>query len=219
MKKSMFKMIIATAFVVLFWSAGTTFGQTGCSKTTNANIVAAIKAKFEADPEIKEQMRHVNISVKKRIVRLEGWLDGKVLMDKAVALAKSANCVKKVINLLKLFLRGYDNRSDGVLVVAVLVAWTFKLFLEGRFGITPGKWLMDIRTVRSTLRPCGFARALVRDVLLYGIDFPYLLTPIPAVISLVLSDHRQRLGDRVADTVVIRAGSIREVDRSASNHE
>ena len=97
----MFKMIIATAFVVLFWSAGTTFGQTGCSKTTNANIVAAIKAKFEADPEIKEQMRHVNISVKKRIVRLEGWLDGKILMDKAVALAKSAKCVKKVINLLK----------------------------------------------------------------------------------------------------------------------
>lgn len=101
MKKSTVKMMIATAFVVLFWSAGATFAQTGCSKTTNANIVAAIKAQFEADPEIKEQMRHVNISVKKRIVRLEGWLDGKVLMDKAVALAKSANCVKKVINLLK----------------------------------------------------------------------------------------------------------------------
>ena len=101
MKKSTVKIMIATAFVVLFWSAGATFAQTGCSKTTNANIVAAIKAQFEADPEIKEQMRHVNISVKKRIVRLEGWLDGKVLTDKAVALAKSASCVKKVINLLK----------------------------------------------------------------------------------------------------------------------
>ena len=101
MKKSTVKMMIATAFVVLFWSAGAAFAQTGCSKTTNANIVAAIKAQFEADPEIKLQMRHINISVKKRIVRLEGWLDGKVLMDKAAALAKSANCVKKVINLLK----------------------------------------------------------------------------------------------------------------------
>ena len=101
MKKSTVKMMIATAFVVLFWSAGAAFAQTGCSKTTNANIVAAIKAQFEADPEIKAQMRHINVSVKKRVVRLEGWLDGKASIDKAVALAKTAKCIKKVINLLK----------------------------------------------------------------------------------------------------------------------
>ena len=88
MRKSTFRMMIATTFVALFWSAGATLAQTGCVKTTDAEIVAALKAEFEADAEIKDQMRHVNISVKKRVVTLEGWLDGKASVDKAVALAK-----------------------------------------------------------------------------------------------------------------------------------
>ena len=93
--------MMATAFVVMFWSAGAAFAQTSCSKTTDAEIVAAIKAQFEADAEIKDQMRHLNISVKKRVVTLEGWLDGKALIDKAVALAKKTTCVKKVTSKLK----------------------------------------------------------------------------------------------------------------------
>lgn len=75
--------------------------QTGCSKTTDADLVQAIKEKFQADAEIKEQMRHVNISVKKRVVTLEGWLDGKTLVTKAVAIAKKTNCVKKLTSRLK----------------------------------------------------------------------------------------------------------------------
>lgn len=94
-------MMTATAFVVLFWSTGAAFAQTDCSKTTDAEIVAAIKAQFEADAEIKDQMQHVNISVKKRVVTLEGWLDGKKLIAKAVALAKKTNCVKRVKSRLK----------------------------------------------------------------------------------------------------------------------
>ena len=84
-----------------------------------------------------------------------------------------------------------------------------KVLVEGRYGITPGKWLLGLRTVRTTLRPCGFARGLVRNVLYY-VDLPLLLTPLPAAVSLMFSDHRQRLGDRVADTIVVRAGSMRE---------
>ncbi len=101
MKKTTVRMMIVMAFVLLFWSANENFAQTNCSKTTDAEIVAAIKAQFEADEEIKTQMSHVNVSVKKRVVTLEGWLDGKALVDKAVALAKKTNCVKKVISVLK----------------------------------------------------------------------------------------------------------------------
>ena len=101
MKKFNVQIMIGMAFVVLFWSAGATFAQTGCSKTTDAEIVAAIKAQFEADPEIKDQMRHINVSVKKRVVKLEGWLDGKASVAKAVALAKKTKCVKSVVSRLK----------------------------------------------------------------------------------------------------------------------
>jgi osmotically-inducible protein OsmY len=75
--------------------------QTGCSKTPDADLVQAIKEKFQADAEIKDQMQHVNISVKKQGVTLEGWLDGKETVTKAVAIAKKTNCVKKLTSRLK----------------------------------------------------------------------------------------------------------------------
>ncbi|MBC8114231.1 MAG: RDD family protein, partial [Candidatus Saccharimonas sp.] len=95
----------------------------------------------------------------------------------------------------------------GIWVVAMLVLCGAKVYLEGRFGVTPGKWLLGLRTVRSTLRPCGFARALVRNVV-YCFDVPFLLTPLPAAMSLMFSEHRQTLGDRAADTLVVRAAEI-----------
>ena len=101
MKKSTVRVMIAMAFIMLFWCASETLAQTACSKMTDAEIVQAIKASFEADTEIKDQMRHVNISVKKRTVTLEGWLDGKALIAKAVAIVKKTKCVKKVVSRLK----------------------------------------------------------------------------------------------------------------------
>ncbi len=101
MKKLTVRMMMAAAFVLLFWGAGATFAQTGCSKTTDAEIVQAIKQQFEADAEIKDQMRHVNISVKKRTVTLEGWLDGKALVAKAKAIVKKTKCAKKMVSRLR----------------------------------------------------------------------------------------------------------------------
>lgn len=80
--------------------------------------------------------------------------------------------------------------------------WSVRVYIQGRTGITPGKWLLGLRTNRDTLRPCGFARALLRD-LMYWVDIPLLLTPLPAMLSIMLSQHRQRLGDRIAQTIVV----------------
>lgn len=86
-----------------------------------------------------------------------------------------------------------------IVFVAICVA---RIGLESLYGITPGKWLMRLRTMRSTGRPVGFSRVLVRNLLLWC-DFPFLLTSLPAAFSMFLSPQRQRSGDRVADTVVI----------------
>ena len=93
-------------------------------------------------------------------------------------------------------------------ILGSLAVWFVFVAVEGAYGVTPGKWLCGLRTMRTTLRPCGFARAILRDVLLC-IDIPFLLTPIPAVLSCARTPHRQRLGDRMADTVVVEARSIR----------
>ncbi len=102
--------IIVNAFVVVLFMSISAWAQSAdkkaqaqisCAKTTSAEIIAAIKTQFEADAEIKDQMRHINVSVKKRIVTLEGWLDGKEAIMRAVELAKATKCVKRVTSKLK----------------------------------------------------------------------------------------------------------------------
>ena len=100
-----------------------------------------------------------------------------------------------------------------VLVDTGVVLWLLKILDEGRYGITPGKRLLGIRTVRTTLRPSGFARALVRD-LLYPIDLFLFLTPLPAAASVTFSPTRQRWGDRVADTIVSDSKSLMTVSNA-----
>ncbi len=73
---------------------------------------------------------------------------------------------------------------------------------EGCYGVTPGKWLCGIRTMRTTLRPCGFARALLRELLMW-FDTPLLLTILPGMMCMLSTEQRQRIGDLVADTIVV----------------
>ena len=94
-----------------------------------------------------------------------------------------------------------------VVLISTTLLLLMRIILEGRYGLTPGKWLLGIRTVSSTGRPCGVARSLLRTIL-YWIDLSCLITPIPAAISIMLSPSRQRLGDRMADTVVVSHHSV-----------
>ena len=81
----------------------------------------------------------------------------------------------------------------GILVLSVM---------QGIWGITPGKWLCGIRTLRTTLRPCGFLRAFARELLVY-IDSIFLMTWLPGVLLIAFTPHWQRLGDLTAETVVV----------------
>ena len=82
---------------------------------------------------------------------------------------------------------------SGILVLSVM---------EGIWGITPGKWLCGIRTLRTTLRPCGFLRAFARELLVY-VDSVFLMIWLPGVLLIAFTPHWQRLGDLTADTVVV----------------
>ncbi len=103
-------------------------------------------------------------------------------------------------------------RIKSALLNMALVVCCLRVLQEGQFGATPGKWLLGIRTRRSTLRRCGIARSLVR-CLMYGVDIVFFVTPLPAAISMLLSPYRQRLGDRVADTLVVTSAAIADNQR------
>ena len=63
------------------------------------------------------------------------------------------------------------NTLKFALMSVTAFAFAVRVYFEGRFGITPGKWLLGLRTVRTTMRPCGIPRALLRDAII-GLIFP-----------------------------------------------
>jgi uncharacterized RDD family membrane protein YckC len=98
----------------------------------------------------------------------------------------------------------------AVIIAAWLAASVLSLLVvQGKWGITPGKWWCGLRTLRTTLRPCGFARSLVRETVL-SIDVCSFLCWTPGILSIAFSDCRQRLGDLAAETVVVEVRSLPE---------
>ena len=98
---------------------------------------------------------------------------------------------------------------SGTGAQVIFVAWCFAMFFalsawEGHSGLTPGKALLGIRVLGMDLRPCGFGRAAVRNLLL-GVDG--ILNYWVGIMIIALSARQQRTGDMLAKAVVIRAGS------------
>jgi uncharacterized RDD family membrane protein YckC len=79
----------------------------------------------------------------------------------------------------------------------------YRFVWEGALGWTPGKRLMQLTVVRLDGSPCGWLPALLRNVLL-----PLDMQPILGlfgIASMASGFRRQRLGDRAAGTMVVRA--------------
>ena len=79
----------------------------------------------------------------------------------------------------------------------------FMLFaaLEGSTGATPGKWLTGIRVTTLELAPCGMGSAMIRG---FGGIVDGMLSGFVGLLVVTFSRHWQRIGDRMAGTIVIR---------------
>jgi uncharacterized RDD family membrane protein YckC len=74
-------------------------------------------------------------------------------------------------------------------------------FLEGLFGQTLGKKICGIRVLKADFSPCGLPAGLLRNILRIADAFFYYLV---AVIALAANTKWQRIGDLVAETVVVK---------------
>jgi len=77
--------------------------------------------------------------------------------------------------------------------------------LEGNYGQTVGKMAVRIKVVREDGTKIDYTGAVVRNVLRIIDLIPYFIPYLLGAILIWTSDKKQRLGDRVAHTIVVKA--------------
>jgi uncharacterized RDD family membrane protein YckC len=77
--------------------------------------------------------------------------------------------------------------------------------LEGAYGQTVGKMAVKIKVLREDGSKIDYADSAARNILRPIDALPYVIPYLLGAILIWSSDKRQRLGDRVAHTVVVRA--------------
>ncbi|GAA0307149.1 putative RDD family membrane protein YckC [Halarchaeum solikamskense] len=90
-----------------------------------------------------------------------------------------------------------------VLAFAGLVATlVYGFLLEGLYGYTPGKYLLGLVVIKSDGSNCTIGASVLRNLLWIVDALPTL--NLVAMVLILLTDDNQRVGDLVADTVVVK---------------
>jgi uncharacterized RDD family membrane protein YckC len=93
----------------------------------------------------------------------------------------------------------------GIALTFVIVLFYFTLLL-GRYGQSVGMMLVKIKVVKEIDRsPITYGAAFLRTILLLIDAMPFVVPCLLGAILIWDSDKKQRLGDRVARTIVVKA--------------
>jgi len=90
-----------------------------------------------------------------------------------------------------------------VLLMVVVFSYT-----EGKWGLTPGKKVMGIKVLGTDLKPCGFGRGFLRNILMFADGF---FNWMVGILMVAFTDNWQRLGDMAARTVVVKTGGSLDI--------
>ena len=98
---------------------------------------------------------------------------------------------------------GFGVLGVGILGVMWLLWLIYFTYFEGTSGQTIGKKLAHIKVVKEDGPKCDFGSALVRNLLRIVDHLPFLY--ILGMILIATIGKRQRLGDMLAKTIVVKA--------------
>jgi uncharacterized RDD family membrane protein YckC len=89
------------------------------------------------------------------------------------------------------------------LLIFILIELSYFVILEWRFGGTLGKLLLGVRVVNAGGGRVTPKQALLRNLLRAVDAFPYFVPYITGLILVAGDGRKRRLGDKVANTVVV----------------
>ncbi|MGZ6281557.1 MAG: RDD family protein [Ktedonobacteraceae bacterium] len=94
----------------------------------------------------------------------------------------------------------------AAVVLAIVIELLYFTLLLGRYGQSVGMMIVRIKVVtEADSSPITYGAALVRTILLIVDAIPYVIPYLLGAILIWTSDKKQRLGDRVAQTIVVKA--------------
>ncbi|MDF9407882.1 RDD family protein [Pelotomaculum isophthalicicum JI] len=96
--------------------------------------------------------------------------------------------------------------TGGPFFLMCVIGFVYYLIFEGTKGATPGKMLVGLKVVKTDGSRCDFGAAAIRTVLRLVDGFLFYLIGAIVVWS---SKTKQRLGDRVANTLVVEGGMVK----------
>lgn len=140
------------------------------------------------------------------IVRTPGISPGNTIFPRYIA-ANFDVLLAAIFMLLALKANPVDYRPLHV-AVAVLAFLAYYFIFESLFSRTPGKLLMGLVVRKFDGGKCGWREAAIRTALRVAEVNPLVLGALPACAMVLISKHRQRLGDKLADTVVVRSSRV-----------
>jgi uncharacterized RDD family membrane protein YckC len=85
-------------------------------------------------------------------------------------------------------------------VIGLALVLIYGFLLEGLYGYTPGKYLLGLVVVKSDGSDCTIGASILRNLLWIVDALPAF--NLVAVVAILLTDG-QRVGDLVADTIVV----------------
>ena len=92
------------------------------------------------------------------------------------------------------------------LVLGIVLGLLYFTLLLGHYGQSVGMKAVKIKVVNDADgSSIGYGAAFVRTILLYVDAIPYVIPYLLGAILIWTSEKKQRLGDRVAHTVVVKA--------------
>jgi uncharacterized RDD family membrane protein YckC len=92
-----------------------------------------------------------------------------------------------------------------VVIMELIIAFLYFTILEGRYGQTVGKIILKLKVLKADGSPINYKDAGIRAVLRIIDEVPFVVPYLLGAIFIWSSDTKQRLGDRVAHTVVVQA--------------
>ena len=95
-----------------------------------------------------------------------------------------------------------DTGSLLLVLVGVVATLVYGFLLEGLYGYTPGKYLLGLVVVKSDGSNCTVGASILRNLLWIVDALP--TANLVAMVLILVTDENQRVGDLVADTVVVK---------------